>query len=158
MSDRAQTIYINDFLYFSFRPYESGTPPTLLYCSGVDVDRFYPITKGRHRPMSNPAIRGLQLVNLGVRALALGAGAKPVTIRGDHCGGIVAEKNGWYKENFLIVNAPPSFPETAISYSVIDLMKKIDRAIILEEEMPEKLLPPDEFQEFLESLCKKYGG
>ncbi len=72
------TTYKNDFLFFAFRQHED----TLLYCSGVDVERFSPITKGRHRPMSNPAIRGLQLVNLGVRALALNAGAKPVTIKG----------------------------------------------------------------------------
>ena len=150
--------YINDFLYFTFQPYEGGDKDTLLYCSGVDLDRFYPITKGRHRPMSNPAIRGLQLVNLGVRTLALNAGAKPVSIKGNHCHGIVPPKNGWYRENLLLENAPDSFPTAATAYSVVELMKKIDMAIVLGEEMPDKLLTPDELQLFLLSLCEKFGS
>lgn len=150
--------YINDFLYFTFHPYKGGHNSTLLYCSGVDVDRFYPITKGRHRPMANPAIRGLQLVNLGVRALALEAGAKPVTIKGDQCAGIVPKKNGWYRENLLIENAPDSFPADATAYSVVELMKKIDKSMILGEKMPDEPLAPDELQAFLISLCNKYGS
>ena len=149
--------YINQFLYFTFRPFEGGDKGTLLYCSGVDVDSFLPITKGRHRPMSNPAIRGLQLVNLGVRTLALNAGAKPVSIKGDLCAGIVPPKNGWYKESLLIENAPDSFPEDATAYAMVELLKKIDRAIMLGEKMPEELLTPDELQSFLVSLSEKYG-
>ena len=145
--------YINDFLYFTFKPHDSS----LLYCSGVDVDRFYPITKGRHRPMANPAIRGLQLVNLGVRALALKSGAKPVTLKGDHCQGIVPKKSGWYRESLLIENAPDSFPADATAYAMVELMRKIDRSIMLDEEMPDKLLTPDELQSFLLSLSEKYG-
>jgi hypothetical protein len=150
--------YINNFLYFTFRPYEGGDESTLIYCSGVNVDLFYPITKGRHRPMSNPVIRGLQLVNLGVRALALKAGAKPVSIKGDHCAGIVPQKDGWYKENLLIERAPDTLPEKITDYCVVELMKKIDKAIILGAEMPDKPMEPDELQVFLESLCRKYGG
>ena len=146
-------IYINDFLYFTFQPYEDG----LLYCSGVDVDLFYPITKGRHRPMSNPVIRGLQLVNLEMRSLALKAGAKPITKKTNICSDIVPPKNGWYKENLLIVNAPDSFPEDATAYCVVELMKKIELSIVLGVKMPDKLLPPDELQSFLVKLCDKYG-
>ena len=146
--------YINDFLYFTFKPHDSGA---LLYCSGVNVDQFYPITKGRHRPMANPAIRGLQLVNLGVRALAIESGAKPVTIKGDHCRGIVSKKTDWYRENLIIENAPDSFPADATAYAMVELIRKIDKSIMLGEEMPDKLLTPDELQSFLLSLCEKYG-
>jgi hypothetical protein len=145
--------YINDFLYFTFRPHDSR----LLYCSGVNVDQFLPITKGRHRPMANPAIRGLQLVNLGVRALAIKSGAKPVTIKGNLCKGIVSKNNDWYRENLIIENAPDSFPADATAYAMVELMRKIDRSIMLGEEMPDKLLTPDELQSFLFSLCEKYG-
>ena len=69
--------YINDYLYFVFLPYESKRDNTMLYCSGVNLHRFLPITKGRHRPLANPARRGLQLANLGVRALALESGFNP---------------------------------------------------------------------------------
>jgi len=108
--------------------------------------------------MSNPAIRGLQLVNLGVRTLAIKNGAKPMSIKGDHCQGIVPPKNGWYKDNLLIENAPDSFPADATAYSVVELMKKIDKGIMLGEEMPDTLLTPDELQSFLLSLTEKYGS
>ena len=147
------TTYINDFLYFSFRQHEGA----LLYCSGVNIDMFYPITKGRHRPMANPAIRGLQLVNLGIRAIALNAGARPETIKGDLCIGFVPNNSGWYRENLLIHNAPDFFPAEATAYAVVELMKKIDRSIMLGEEMPDEILRPDELQSYLDALCVKYG-
>lgn len=150
--------YKNDFMCFVLRPDKSRGEGTLLYCSGIDIYRFLPITKGRHRPMSNPATRGLQLVNLGVRALALSHGATPKTIRGDECRGIVPQKNGWYKEILVIENAPESLPEKIISYCVISLLRKIDRAIMLGAELPDTLLPPDELQVFLEGMCSRYGG
>ena len=145
-------------MYFVLRPDESGDEGALMYCSGIDISRFLPITKGRHRPMSNPATRGLQLVNLGVRALALANGATPVAIRGNVCTGIVPPKNGWYREHLLIKNASGPLPEEIISYCVINLLKKIDRAVMLQAELPDKLLEPDELQVFIEGMCRKYGG
>ncbi|GBE03825.1 hypothetical protein BMS3Abin09_00748 [bacterium BMS3Abin09] len=74
-TEQART-YVNDFLYFVIKPDQED----LICCSGVNVDRFTPITKGRHNPMSNPAIRGLQLIQYDIMALALknGTTAKPV--------------------------------------------------------------------------------
>jgi len=149
--------YINDFLYFVLRPFENKDSNTLLYCSGVDLYRFLPVTKGRHRPMANPAMRGLQLVNLGVRKLALESGATPKAIKGDTCTGIVPPKTGWYKEQLLIENAPDTLPETIISYAVQELFRKIDTAIMLGADLPDRLLPPDELQVFIEGMCLKYG-
>lgn len=150
--------YINDFLFFVTRPDKNRGEGALIYCSGVNVSRFLPITKGRHRPMSNPAIRGLQLVNLGVRALALSKGAIPKAIRGNECAGIGHIQDHWYKELLLIENAPESFPDDMINYCVVELLKKIDRAIMLEAKVPDKLLNPDELQVFIEAMCSKYGS
>ena len=61
-TEQART-YVNDFLYFVIKPDQED----LICCSGVNVDRFTPITKGRHNPMSNPAIRGLQLIQYDMR-------------------------------------------------------------------------------------------
>jgi hypothetical protein len=149
--------YITEFLYFVIRRDTKRGKDTLLYCSGVNIDRFLPITRGRHRPMSNPAIRGLQLVNLGVRDMALSQGAVPKTVRGNDCAGIAPTRDDWYKELLLIENAPEEFPETMISYCVVELLKKFDKAIMLGARMPETLLKPDELQVFLESLCARYG-
>ncbi len=148
--------YINEFLYFVLKPDKSRGEGAFNYCSGVHLYNFLPITKGRHRPMSNPVMRGLQLVNLGVRSLALSKGAIPKTVSGAYCDGIVPGKDGWYKEILFIDNTPDSFPEEMITYCVIELIRKIDRAIMLQAELPDRLLVPDELQLFIESMCKKY--
>jgi len=155
MNENKSYEYINDFLFFILKPV-SSSGDAYLYCSGINIDRFLPITKGRHRPMSNPAIRGLQLVNLGVRALALGHGATPETLRGNECSGIVPPKGSWSAEHLLIRNVPESLPDEIISYCVINLLKKIDKAIMLGARLPDKLLQPHELQLFIESMCAKY--
>lgn len=130
----------------------------MIYCSGVNVVRFLPITKGRHRPMSNPAIRGLQLVNLGVRALALSRGATPKSVRGNECKGIAPTKDIWNTELLMIKNASESLPDEIINYCVVNLLKKIFKAICLPEvELPDTLLTPDELQVFIENLCSQYA-
>jgi hypothetical protein len=108
--------------------------------------------------MSNPAMRGLQLVNLGVRALALSKGATPKAIRENDCAGIAPTKDNWHTERLLIENAPESFPDDTINYCVIELLKKIDKAIMLGAKLPDKLLKPDELQVFIEAMCSKYGS
>jgi hypothetical protein len=150
--------YKNDFLFFVIKPDKKKDKSTLIYCSGVNIARFLPITRGRHRPMSNPAMRGLQLVNIKVRDMALSKGATPKTIRGNECSGIVPTKDNWYTECLLIENAPESLPDEIISYCVINLLKKIDKAILLGAQPPDTMLKPDELQAFIEQMCSKYGG
>ncbi len=149
--------YINSFLYFVFRPDESRNKGTFVYCTGVDLFRFMPITKGRHRPMSNPVMRGLQLVNLDARAIALSRGATPKAIKGEHCTGIIPPGNGWYKEMLLIENASDSLPDEIISHCVIHLLKKTFKAMGMTEiQLPEQLISPNELQAFIEDLCNKF--
>jgi len=158
MTTKKSYEYINDFMYFAFRPDENRGKGTFIYCSGVDLFRFLPITKGRHRAMSNPVLRGLQLVNLEARAIALSEEAIPKTIKGDFCSGIVPPSNGWYKEMLLIENAPSSLPDRIIGHCVVHLLKKTFRAMgMMEIELPDNLLKPDELQVFIESLCNKLG-
>ncbi len=157
MSGSLSHEYINDFLFFVLKS-DNENSTTLHYSSGVNVDRFLPITKGRHRPMSNPAIRGLQLVNLGVRALALAGGATPKALRGSNSSGIIPAKGYWVTEQLLIEGAPQSLPEEVIHYAATELLKKIDRAIVLGAALPDKLLNPRDLQLYLEELCREYGG
>ena len=149
--------YKNDFLHFIISPYKNGADNTLLYCSAVDLYRFLPITKGRHRPMSNPAMRGLQLVNLGVRALALKKGATPKAVRTDECAGILPVREGLYKERLLIENAPESLPQEIINFCIPDLFSKISNSSLLDCNLRGALPEPDKLQEFIEDLCRKYG-
>jgi hypothetical protein len=151
--------YINDFLYFVFTPDESRGKGVYIYCTGVEVSRFMPITKGRHRPMSNPVMRGLQLVNVEARSIALSKGATPRAIKGDCCTGIVPASDGWYKEMLLMENVPDSLPDEIITHCVIHLLKKTFKAMgMMEIELPDKLLRPDELQVFIEGLCGKLGS
>jgi hypothetical protein len=150
---------MNDFMYFVIRPDKSSSRDALLYCSGINIDRFLPITRGRHRPMSNPAVRGLQLVNLGVRSIALANGATPKAVRENNCKDITPPKDCWSTERLLIENAPESLPDEIIGYCVINLLKKIFNAIYIHEAaLPDKLLEQNELQVLLESLCSKYGA
>jgi hypothetical protein len=149
--------YINEFLYFVIRPDKRRGQGALIYCSGVNIVRFLPITKGRHRPMSNPVMRGLQLVNIGVRALALEKQAIPKAMPGSECAGIAPTEDSWYTESLLIENAQITLPDEIISYGVINLLKKINNAILLGATMPDELLKPDELQEFIVILCRQYG-
>ncbi len=149
--------YINDFLFFVIKPGQGMGDGTYIYCSGADLFRFLPITKGRHGLDSNPAMRGLQLVNIGVREMALSRQATIKPVRED-CAGIAHTSGGWYSERLLIENAPALFPEEVISYGVINLVKKVIKASTLPDVAPDTLLQPEELQAFLESLCGKYAG
>ncbi len=119
--------YINDFLFFVIKPDQGTDSGSYIYCSGADLFRFLPITKGRHGLDSNPAMRGLQLVNLGVREMALSQQVTIRPVRGD-CAGMAHNSGAWYSERLLIENAPASFPEEVITYGVINLVKKIIKA------------------------------
>ena len=150
--------YINDFLYFVTRPDTHKGKDVLIYCSGVNVSRFTPITRGRHGIGSSPVVRGLQLVNLGVRDLALSRGATPRALRENECEGIVPTKDTWYTERLLIENAPESFPDEMVHYCVNNLLKKIFKASMRELQLPDTLSETDELQLFIETQCRKYGG
>jgi hypothetical protein len=149
--------YINDFLYFVIKSDENSANGDLICCSGVNVDRFTPITKGRHNPMSNPAIRGLQLIQYDIMALALENGTTAKTIRGHNGKGLPPTKELWSTECLLIKNAPPSLPDKILNHSVVELLKKIDLASTRGATLPVKLLGPDELQVFIESMCNEYA-
>ncbi len=157
MNKRKTYEYKNDFLYFVLRPDESRGKGILVYCSGVNISRFLSITR-EHRMAANPAFRGLQTLNLEIRALILSKGATPQTIKGNDCAGISTTKDRWNTELILIENASESLPDEIINYSVINLIKKIIHSSLSEVKPPEKLLKPDELQMFIENLCSKYGS
>ena len=150
--------YRNDFLYFVLKPDKNRGKQTFIYCSGVNVSRFSPLTTGRYGIGSNPAMRGLQLVNLGVRDLALSRGATPRALRENECRGMAPTKEDWYTERLLLENLPVSFPEEMFSYCAIHLLEKIVKACMLQDvELPAKLPGPDEFQILIETLSRRYG-
>jgi hypothetical protein len=151
--------YINDFLFFVIRPDEGRGKGTFIYCSGVNISRFLPVTKGRHGRGSNPAMRGLQEINHGIRSLALSKGAVPKSMRGNDCAGIAPTKDTWTTELLLIENADDSLPQEIIDYAVVNLIRKIVNACMLyDANPPDRLIEPKDLQEFIESMCARYGS
>ncbi|RJR14528.1 MAG: hypothetical protein C4581_13885 [Nitrospiraceae bacterium] len=149
--------YVNDFLFFVIRHDDNSSNGNVICCSGINVDRFTPITKGRHNPMSNPAIRGLQLIQYDIMALALQHGTSAKPFHGYRDSELPPTGEVWSMECLLIKNVPPSLPDRIINHAVIELLKKIDRAGMLGASLPDKLLGPDELQMFIESMCTKYA-
>jgi hypothetical protein len=145
--------YKNDFLFFIFQEIEDGS---YIYCSGVNVTRFLPITRGRHRPMSNPAIRGLQLVNLDVRSMALSAGAKPSRLVAERCTWDDIAGGHWFTEALRIDNASEALAGEIIDHCAVHLPRKMAKAIMIPDSLPDKPVPPDVLQEILEDMCIKY--
>lgn len=150
--------YKNAFMYFVFKPTDAvGT--SLIYCSGANLERFLPITKRRHRLGLNPAAKGLQSVNLGVRSLALERGATLKPFKGKDCASVKPRADDlWYSETLLIENANSSLPMDLTAYAAVHLLKLIFQACMLEETLPDSLHPPDELENFIAGLCVKYGG
>lgn len=145
--------YVNDFLYFVIKTDEESDSGDLICYSGVNVDRFTPITKGRHNPMSNPAIRGLQLIQYDIMALALKSGTNAKPIQGYRDKELPPTREIWSADCLRIENAPSSLPDIIIKHCVVELLKKIDKACTLEAALPDTLLSPAELQVFLESMC-----
>ena len=145
--------YVNDFLYFVIKPDQESTNGDLICYSGVNVDRFTPITRGRHNPMANPAIRGLQLIQYDIMALALKNGATAKPIQGYRSEGIPPTREIWSTDCLRITNATSSLPDIIIDHCVVELLKKIDKACTLEAALPDTRLDPGELQLFLESMC-----
>jgi hypothetical protein len=150
--------YANDFLYFVIKPAVGKDSGAFLLCSGVNLSRFLPITRRRHGLASNPALRGLELVKIGVCDLALAKGALPKIIRGNDCAGLTTTDEGWFTEALLVENAPKSFSEEVIGYCVMALLKSIFKACRLEVALPDKLPKPGELQLFIEGVCRTYGN
>lgn len=150
--------YINNFLYFTVREAHAKGPGDVIYCSGVNIARFTPVTGGRHGLSSNPVIRGLQRINHGVRGLALSRGATPEAMRGNDCAGIAPTREAWYMELLLIAHCPESLAGEIIQFCVANFIEKITSICMLRDfRMPQTLPSPEELESFLDSLGRGEG-
>jgi hypothetical protein len=151
--------YKNSFLYFVFEPQTDLEGSSFIYCSGVNIDKIMPITRGRHRRGMNPAVKGLQSVNHGVISLAIDCGATVKPYNGNACMGVnLLPEDLWYTEALSIQDPSAGLFQKAISYAATGLLKVIFTACMLEEDLPDSLYGPDELERFINGLCNKYGG
>ncbi len=147
--------YVNDFLYFVIKPVEGKKH---IYCSGVNITKFSPITKGRHRLGQNPAVKGLQTLNNDIRAIVIENRGTPETIKNLFCQQIKPLKDDlWYTESFLIRNYSLELGEQIKKFAPLELLKKMFRAMLINEPIPE-IYSSSELQEYLYNLSKKLSN
>ncbi|WP_297212371.1 MULTISPECIES: hypothetical protein [Thermodesulfovibrio] len=144
--------YINDFMYFVIKPIDEKRH---LYCSGVNVTKFSPITKGRHRLGQNPAVKGLQTLNNDIRAMIIENRATPETIKNLLCQHIKPLMDDlWYTESFLIHNYSRQLGEKIKNFAPAELLRKMFKAMMINETVPENLSAQN-LQNYLHSLTKR---
>ena len=154
MNEHKTYKFVNDFFYFVVRPDESRGRSSLICCSGVSLDRFAPLTRGRHGLAVSPSMRGLQNTRNAISSLALSKGARPRFIRGKDCTGIAPPQESWYTDLMLIEDAPESFPDEIIRCGVTGLVGSIFRACRIPFEFTDPIPAPDELQRLLEEQCR----
>ncbi|QWR77206.1 hypothetical protein [Candidatus Magnetomonas plexicatena] len=145
--------YINDYLYFVLKPYNGTDREGWLYCSGVNVSRFIPLTQRKHRFAQNPAVKGLQSANLNVISFAIMRGAKPVLTKPRYCDGIIpVSPDMWRTEVLLIENATQAFLNELFEFTVKEFLRLSLPLCFPDLKLPEEFLPPDKLQSYFESL------
>lgn len=144
--------YVNDFMYFVIRPIDEKRH---IYCSGVNITKFSPITKGRHRLGQNPAVKGLQVLNNDIRAIIIENKATPETIKNLFCQQIKPLNDDlWYTESFLIHNYSLQLGEKIKNFAPTELIRKMFRAMLINENISESL-SSQEIQKYLYELAEK---
>lgn len=144
--------YVNEFMYFIIKPIDDRR---YIYCSGVNITKFSPITKGRHRLGQNPAVKGLQTLNNDIRALILENRANPETVKNLSCEQFKpSSEDLWYTESFIIHNYQAELGEKIEKFAPTELIRKMFRAMMLNIEIPEKL-SSSELEEYLRKLSEK---
>ncbi|TAN38569.1 MAG: hypothetical protein EPN25_13645 [Nitrospirae bacterium] len=146
--------YSNDFLYFAALPEKRGDKDVLLYCSGMNILKFFPLTKWRFGIGGNPIVSGIQRIKYEICSLAISKGAVPHELNESPCRSLVPKKDSWSSEFLLIEDAAGLVPEELVTFAVTSLVDKIVTSSHLDYRVPETLLPPYELQAFLETLCK----
>ncbi|KJR43240.1 hypothetical protein MCHI_000855 [Candidatus Magnetoovum chiemensis] len=150
--------YKNDFLYCVIREDEKAGSNSYIYCCGVNVSRFTPLTAGKHRLGQNPAYVGIQNTNLKLRSLLLSKGAEPRTSRGDECQGLIPIKEDqWRTELIFIKNISASDLAEIGEFFVMTLINLVLTAALPDIELPNALPTADELQAYLDELTAKYG-
>lgn len=147
--------YINDFIYFTVRTGRRGDKDVLIYCSGINLDRFLPMTKGRLGLGSNPILSGLKLVKYDLCTMAISNGATPHDhCRHSDCFGIAPTNEAWYSEALLIENPGNLQPAEIIRFAVRGMLSRIINTSLSDHKVPDLPLKPYDLQAHLEILCK----
>jgi hypothetical protein len=147
--------YVTDYFYFAVKQEKRDGKDVLVYCSGINLDRFLPMLKGRLGLGSNPILSGLKLVKYDVCKLALTKGAVPKDQAGPtKCSGVTPSEGAWYIEPLIIENPSGMLPEEIVAFCVDNYVRRVAAWSLQECEAPDALLLPGDMQAQLDVLCK----
>lgn len=149
--------YSNKFMYFIFCKDESDSA-SLLYCSGVSMSQFLPITKGRHGLASNPAMRGLQIIDLSLQKALNDRNAHTSSVKGNPCDPHVPKGGDWYRQLLLISGADVRTVKELVEQCPLHLVQSIFKACMITDiVLPEVAPTAEEFEGFLSKICEEYS-
>lgn len=150
-------VYSNKFMYFIFGKDESNTA-SWLYCSGVSMPQFLPITRGRHGLASNPAMRGLQLTDLDLRKELNARGGHTASVKGNPCGQHVPKEGDWYRQLLFVNDADEQVVKELVSQCPLKLVRSIFQACgVTDVVLPAVAQSPEELESLLSGICKEYS-
>jgi len=146
--------YVTDHFFFAVRQDKKDGKDVLVYCSGVNLDRFLPLMQGRLGLGSNPITSGLQLVKYELCRLALSKGAVPRDQHGPAKSvGITLSEGAWIVEPLLIENPSGMLPDEIVAFCVDSYLKKVAACSPRKDEAPDSLLTPEDMQARLNTMC-----
>ena len=147
--------YVTDYFFFSVNKYNMDGEDVLNYCSGVNLDLFLPMVRGRLGMGSNPITSGLQLLKYDVCGLARSKGAIPRPELGTtKCEGIPLSEGTWLMETLLIENPSDMLPEEIVAFCVDNYFRRVAAFSVKKYEVPDSLLSPGDMQAQLDTFCK----
>ncbi len=147
--------YTNDFLYIIIRQAPEHGPRTFLFCSGVNLTSFAPLSKSNFGICSNPAFKGLQLLRAAVSAFSNKKGIRPTSVVENSCAAITPRGDGWYRESLMLENVGDHMPQELVRFSVVTLVEKVLSVCVPGMKVPGFSPDPGKLQAYLESLIRK---
>lgn len=150
-------VYSNKFMYFIFGKCDSNSS-SWLYCSGVSMPEFLPISRGRHGLASNPAMRGLQLTDINLQKELRDRGVQTSRVKGNPCGQHVPQGGNWYRQLLSINNADELVVKESVDRCPLNLVKSIFQScLVTDVVLPAGSPSADELERFLVAVCEKYN-
>jgi hypothetical protein len=147
--------YVTDYFYFAVKQDKKDGKEVLVYSSGINLDRFLPMMRGRLGLGSNPIKSGLQLVKYDLCSLALSKGAVPRHQQGPTKDADVTLSEGvWYVEPLLIENPSGMLPEEIVAFCVDSYVRRVAACSLQKYEASDLPLSPADMQAQLATLCK----
>jgi len=143
----------NDFLYVIFQRPSADVADRLLYCAGVNILRFRPLTRGKHGNASNPSYRGLQLLRLRLLVPeVLARGGRAERICGDHCEPVPVG-DGWFSESMELHGVGPDFGRELLPRCVRTLVELILGVCFPGRKIPDDIYEPARLARYLDGLA-----